>query len=222
MQTANRRKLIISAALILLTALYLLAKIDGVWDSVPLPGTPSARMALYKETVKKYANQYDLDWQLVCAVIRQESGFNPRAKSRAGARGLMQLMPATAKELGVHNLYQPEQNIAGGVRYLRQQYDRFPNSPHAHRLRLALASYNGGIGRVFDAQKIARYVGEDADRWEPVRGALGKLTHKHRNLHRKVWEDGRPKHGYFPGYRQTIEYVDRVIGYYERFRRKER
>ena len=120
------------------------------------------RLREWRYTRKRHrliANQYDKDWQLVCAVIRQESGFNPRVKTRAGARGLMQLMPATAKELGVQNLYQPEQNIAGGVRYLRQQYDRFPNSPDAPRLRLALASYNAEIGRVFDAQKTARYVG---------------------------------------------------------------
>lgn len=222
MQTATRRKLIIVATLMLLIGVYALDRMDGLWKSPRLSPDLLARMALYKGTVKKHANQHKMDWRLICAVICQESGFNPRAKSSAGAKGLMQLMPATARELGVRNPYRPEQNIAAGTRYLRQQYDRFPHSPHTHRVKLALASYNGGAGRVLDAQAIAQHVGEDANRWGSVRAALSKLTREHKRLHRKVWDAGRPKHGYFSGYRQTVEYVDRVIGYYEQFRREER
>ncbi|MCZ6676817.1 MAG: transglycosylase SLT domain-containing protein [Candidatus Poribacteria bacterium] len=222
MQGTTRRKLILLTTFTLLIALYVLTKIGDVWHRGSLPGDLSARMELYKTPVKKYADQYGLDWLLICAVIRQESGFNPRAKSSVGAKGLMQLMPGTAKELGIRNPYHPERNIAAGVRYLRQQYDRFPKSQHTDRVKLALASYNGGVGHVFDARALAQHAGEDANRWEAVRPALGKLTHKHKSLHRRVWRDGRPEHGYFPGYRQTVAYVDRVIGYYERFSREGR
>jgi soluble lytic murein transglycosylase-like protein len=77
--------------------------------------------------------------KLVSAVIRAESGFNPRAVSRKGAQGLMQLMPTTASILGVRNSFDPRENIDGGVRHLRGLIDRFPQS-----LPLAIAAYNAG------------------------------------------------------------------------------
>jgi len=93
--------------------------------------------------VQKAAAKYNLPPELINAVIRAESNFQVRAISSAGARGLMQLMPATAKELGVENSFNIEQNIDGGAKYLRKMLDRFGGN-----VRKALAAYNAGPGTV--------------------------------------------------------------------------
>jgi Transglycosylase SLT domain len=93
----------------------------------------------YVKEIRAAADRYGVPIKLVSAVIRAESGFNPRAVSRSGARGLMQLMPATASILGVRNSFDPRENIDGGVRHLRGLIDRFP-----HSLPLAIAAYNAG------------------------------------------------------------------------------
>lgn len=92
----------------------------------------------YDEMIRYYAVQEGLSPRLVQAVVQVESSYNPRARSKKGAMGLMQLMPETARELGVRDPWDPSQNISGGTRYLRQQIDRFGD------LTLALAAYNAG------------------------------------------------------------------------------
>lgn len=92
--------------------------------------------------IQRAAERTGLPAALIDAVIRTESGYRPHAVSRAGARGLMQLMPATAREVGVHDAFDPAQNIMGGARYLRKLYDRFGS------LRKAIAAYNAGPGAV--------------------------------------------------------------------------
>jgi hypothetical protein len=98
---------------------------------------------IIKDTVRKAAAKYNLPPALITAVIRAESNFEVGAVSSAGAQGLMQLMPATAKELGVKNPFDIEQNIDGGTKYLRKMLDRFGGS-----VRKALAAYNAGPGTV--------------------------------------------------------------------------
>ena len=97
------------------------------------------RMRKYRPQIDRMAARYNIDSELIRAVILTESCFNPRAVSRVGARGLMQLMPATARMLGVSDTFDPDQNIEGGVRYLRMMLDEFDQDT-----TLALAAYNAG------------------------------------------------------------------------------
>jgi soluble lytic murein transglycosylase-like protein len=98
---------------------------------------------MYDELVGVHASRHALRPELVRAVIQVESGFNARARSPKGAMGLMQLMPATAKRLGVVNAFDPSENIRGGCAYLRQLLDRYDGNE-----QLALAAYNAGEGAV--------------------------------------------------------------------------
>lgn len=97
----------------------------------------------YNDAIAEAAELYKLDPNLIRAIIRAESAFNPFAVSRAGAQGLMQLMPAVSEELSVLDPFDPRQNIFGGARYLRQLLDRNDGN-----LDLAVASYNAGPGAV--------------------------------------------------------------------------
>jgi soluble lytic murein transglycosylase-like protein len=109
------------------------------------PATPAepARPTKFAGAIADAARRHELDPALLTAVVGQESGFRQRAISGAGAMGLMQLMPETARELGVRDPFDPAQNLDGGAKYLRGLIDRY----HGH-LDLALAAYNAGPGAV--------------------------------------------------------------------------
>lgn len=116
-----------------------------IWDIQtkkyqPIEITKSVRR--WKKLATPIAKKYGIDPELVLRVIQVESGGNPNAVSKTGAIGLMQLMPATARSLGVKNPKNPRENIAGGVRYLRRMLDLFGE------MKLALAAYNAGPGNV--------------------------------------------------------------------------
>lgn len=107
------------------------------------PLNSTAKSAPFEASITEHARRERVAEDLVRAVIQVESAFNPIAVSSKGAMGLMQLMPATATELGVVNPFDPDQNIRGGVAYLRQLLNRYNGN-----VELALAAYNAGIGNV--------------------------------------------------------------------------
>ena len=94
---------------------------------------------LFHPIILQVASRHDIDPALVKAIIMAESGYNPNAVSKRGAKGLMQLMPSTAEALGVEDAFNPEQNISGGVRYFKRLVNRFDGD-----VKLALAAYNAG------------------------------------------------------------------------------
>jgi len=126
----------------------------------------NGQISPYDKLVRKYADRYGFDWRLVTAQMYQESRFNPTARSQVGARGLMQLMPRTAKAMGIENAADPASSIQGGIKYLDWLRDRFDDKlPISERNWFTLAAYNAGAGHVQDARRLAGKMGLDPDRW---------------------------------------------------------
>jgi hypothetical protein len=128
-----------------------------------VPEAPVAPDRVYDAIIAEASAEYGVDPELVRAVIRAESQFDPRAESGAGARGLMQLMPILSKELGVQDPFNPRENIFGGVKYLSKLLDR-----HHGDVTLALASYNAG------PRNVDRYKGVPP--FKETRGYVKKIS----------------------------------------------
>ena len=124
------------------------------------------KISPYDELLKANAERHSFDWRLIAAQMYQESHFDPEAISYAGAEGLMQIMPATANELGVEDLNDPKSNITAGVKYMRILRDQFEQElPLEDKTWFTLASYNAGFTRVKNARALAEKMGLDSDRW---------------------------------------------------------
>ncbi len=130
----------------------------------------TGKLSEYDALLKQYAVELNWDWRLLASQAFQESRFKPTAKSWAGATGLLQLMPATARQYGVTNALDPVDNIQGAIRFLKwlQQYwaKRIPDE--GERLKFILASYNAGAGHVEDAQRLTEKYGGNPQVWEDV------------------------------------------------------
>src|SRR5690606_34748516 len=128
-------------------------------------------LSAWDDLLRRNASTVGWDWRLLAAQTFQESRFEPRARSWAGAMGLLQIMPATARDLGIADPYDPEANVDGAVRYLRwleETYWADEIADPRERLKFILASYNAGAGHVMDAQRLARKYGDDPDVWRDV------------------------------------------------------
>jgi membrane-bound lytic murein transglycosylase F len=134
----------------------------------------------YDDIIKDNVTEYHFDWRLIVSQMYQESRFDPLAHNSTGAKGLMQMLPRTAEELGVTNLTEPEQAISSGIRYLNWTRDRFSKDlPVQEQIFFSLASYNAGYGHVKDAQRLARKLGLRDDKWfNHVEKAMLLLQHK--------------------------------------------
>lgn len=129
----------------------------------------SNRLSPYDSLIKRGAQKLGWDWRLLAAVIYQESKFNPYGESWAGARGLMQLMPETAKRFGARNVNDPAQSLKAGVGYLKYLDNYWSKSvpDSVERLKFVLASYNAGLSHILDARRLtAKHASaEDARKW---------------------------------------------------------
>jgi len=141
---------------------------DSKWIENPLGPEAITEVSRYRPLFSKHAEANNLDWRLVAAVAFQESGFDPFATSAAGARGLMQVRPATAAEVGVGDLNSPDAQVAAGTRYLASLRDRFLSEGVEPRqaVNLALAGYNAGPARLERLRQVTKdELGLDPDVW---------------------------------------------------------
>ncbi|TQV72012.1 transporter substrate-binding domain-containing protein [Aliikangiella marina] len=128
--------------------------------------TQGSTLSPFDDIVKEKSSKFQFDWRLIVSQMYQESRFNPKAKSNAGALGLMQVLPRTGKELGFTDLTDPVQSIHAGVQYMNWTRQRFSQDmPTQERLFFALAAYNAGFGHVRDAQRIAKELNLDPNKW---------------------------------------------------------
>lgn len=130
----------------------------------------TGKLCEFDPLIKKYAAELNWDWRLLASQAFQESRFKPAARSWAGATGLLQLMPRTAREYGVHDALDPEDNVAGAVRFLKWLTERWSKriADEGERLKFVLASYNCGAGHVEDAQRLTEKYGGNPLRWDDV------------------------------------------------------
>lgn len=125
------------------------------------------QISKYDDLIKTHAKRINWDWRLLAALIYQESRFDPKANSWAGANGLMQMMPKTAEGLGVKNLLDPAESVKGGTKYLKKLWDRFDAVEDSiQRIKFAMASYNCGYNHIIDAQNLAKEEGLETNIWD--------------------------------------------------------
>ena len=160
----------------------------------------------YDQYFMTYSRDIRWDWRLMAAQCYQESTFDPKAVSFAGAKGLMQIMPGTADHLGVarSKLYEPEANIAAAAKYIGELQRTFSDIRDQYeRTNFVLASYNGGAHHIRDAMALAKRDGKNPHRWSDVSAYVLKLATP------KYYNDPIVKYGYMRG-SETVDYVNRI------------
>jgi membrane-bound lytic murein transglycosylase F len=159
---------------------------------------------------RKYAQLYGFDWRLLAAQSYQESRFDPQARSLAGAVGLFQVLPRTAKELGFSRPEVPEEGAHAGIKHLARLADRLETTlPVQQRMRFALAAYNCGWGHLLDARQLARAKALDPDKWF-------KNVERAMLLLQQPAYYARARHGYVRG-TEPVRYVSEIQTRYENY-----
>lgn len=168
------------------------------------------QLSPFDQMVQSAATPEQFDWRLITAQMYQESRFNPRARSHVGARGLMQVMPRTARDLGYKLPFSEESGIAAGVAYLAWSRDRFEETlPPQERIWFSLAAYNAGSGHVYDARRLAEQQGWNPDIWfDNVEKAMLLLSK--RKYHSKA------RFGYVRG-SEPVNYVRKIRKRYQAY-----
>lgn len=192
----------------------LIASYDS--DAEEVTGPVGGTISVYDGLIQHYASKIGWDWRLVAALIWQESKFKPQARSWAGATGLMQLMPATARRFGLQTMqeiYQPELNIKTGTAYIAWLDEFWKEiSDPVERLKFIMASYNAGEGHVKDAQRLAEKYGYEKMKWD------GHVEYFLLNKSKPVfYRDPVCKYGYCRG-SEPFRYVRSIIKRYAHYR----
>jgi membrane-bound lytic murein transglycosylase F len=171
------------------------------------------KLSRYDELIQSNAKKLDWDWRLLASVVYQESKFMPDGESWAGARGLMQLMPATAKRFGASDLNDPRQSMKAGVNYLKYLEKYWMNriADEKERLKFVLASYNAGLAHILDARKLCRKYGKNEALWEDVEYFLLKKSEP------EYYRDPLVVAGYCKC-EEPVNYVREVLERYEEYK----
>jgi len=184
----------------------------------PMLDAKAGVISEYDHLFKKYAPLARWDWRLLAAQCYQESTFDPRAYSWAGACGLMQIMPSTAKEIGLEEsrIYDPESNISAATRYIRILNGKFSDIRNMdERYSFILASYNGGFFHIRDAMALARKHGRDPHKWADVSEYVLRLSDP------VYYSDPVVKYGYMRG-QETANYVESIRSRWAQYRKTAR
>jgi len=171
------------------------------------------KISKYDDLIKKNVENTGWDWRLIASLIYQESQFDPHAKSWAGAHGLMQIMPATAKAMGVKNRSDPEQVVKGGVKYLNQIWTMFDTVEDSiQRIKFTMAAYNCGPYHVIDAQNLAAQRNLDPNLWDDnVEDIILELSYP------KNYNEPVVKYGYVRGI-EPYTYVEQIFERYNHYK----
>lgn len=174
----------------------------------------SGKISEYDEIIRKESERIGWDWRLLASVIYQESRFNPEAVSWAGAFGLMQLMPITAKSYGITTESSPEEHIKAGASFLKWLDDRFKDiiPDESERVKFVLASYNIGLGHIQDARRLAERYESDPNVWfDSVDTWLLKKSEP------EYYSDQVVRHGFARGI-ETYNFVRDILYRYEHYK----
>ncbi len=177
----------------------------------------------YGDLIKSHCTHYNIDWRLILALIHQESLFNSTAVSRAGAFGLMQIMPRTGQglqsELNLEDTKTPQNNLIAGMYYYAKLVSYFEFTGD-EKFKFALAAYNAGFGRVIDAMTITHYFGKDYKFWDNVKEYYPYLSSKQDSIQALVWpQTKRPPNGTLDNWMEPYKYVEYVLFYYGEYKK---